>query len=132
MAAAITKSGDQAVEVGRVFAQGGIDGLVLYALILATFLMFIVAISAVIIGYRAAERKAKINAEAFAKKDQLNNDQTKMFVESLDRVAGTISALSVSIAGDLQERAATAAVLARMEGTDNDLRHLLTKLNNVP
>lgn len=119
------------VEVGRVFGQGGTDGLILYALVLSTFLMFLIAVAAVLMGYRAIEKKTRMSNDAFAKKDEVNAEQTKMFIASMDRTAAAVGSLSVSVANDLQERAATAAVLARIEGTDQRMIALLEQLNHA-
>lgn len=120
------------VDVGRVFGQGGTDGLILYALVLSTFLMFIVAVAAVWMGYRSNEKRTRMTNEAFEKKDAINQDQTRMFIESMDRTATAVGGLAVSVANDLQERAATAAVLARIERTDGEIISLLRTLNRVP
>lgn len=123
---------DATVETGRVFSGGGIDGLILYALVLSTFLMFLVAVAAVWLGHRSATRKTELTNAAFAAKDALNVDQTRMFIESMDRTAAAVSSLAVSVASDLPERAASAATLARMGETDVEIRALLAKLNRAP
>lgn len=120
---------DATVETGRVFQTGGIDGLVLYALVLSTFLMFLITLGTVWFAFRALDKKTRLNNDAFAKKDALNADQTKGFIESMDRTASSLSALAVAVSGDLQERAATAVTLARMEGTDAELKALLSRLD---
>jgi hypothetical protein len=123
---------DATVETGRVFSGGGIDGLILYALVLSTFLMFLVAVAAVWLGHRSATRKTELTNSAFAAKDSLNADQTRMFIESMDRTAAAVSSLAVSVASDLPERAAQAATLARIGETDVEIRALLAQLNRAP
>ena len=56
---------DATVEVGRVFGEGGTDGLILYALILATFLMFL-AVIAVVLLLRRSMASLDNQAKAFA------------------------------------------------------------------
>lgn len=117
-------------ETGRIFQSGGIDGLVLFALILGTFLMFLVAIGAVWWGHRSSTKKTELTNAAFEAKDKQMEALTNSFIASMDRTAAAVSALSVSVANDLQERAATGAVLARIEGTDQRMIALLEQLND--
>lgn len=101
---------DATVEVGRIFGQGGTDGLILYALILCTFLMFLVAVASVWLSHRQSERSRSAHTTAFAEKD-------KIFTDALNRVAESLSALAVAQASRAGEDAGQSAILARIEGT---------------
>jgi cbb3-type cytochrome oxidase subunit 3 len=126
---AVQEAGKAAVDVGHIFGQGGTDGLILYALILGTFLMFIVALGAVWLAFRSIAAERRTNAEAFAKKDELNNQQTQAFVASADRTAAAISALAVSTATQTSVQAGQTQILARMEGATHRVETLLSRLD---
>jgi H+/gluconate symporter-like permease len=117
------------VDVGRVFQAGGTDGLILYALIFGTILMTFVAVLTVWLAFRSIAAERKTNAEALAKKDQLNHEQTQSFIASADRTAIAIGALAVSTATQTSVQAGQTQVLARMEGTDARLQALLDRLD---
>lgn len=127
------------VEAGRVFSSGGIDGLILWAMILGTFLMFLVAAFAVWIAFRshnlafkAMEAQRVSNGEIFARKDDLNQEQTKMFIESVDRTGSAVQALAVAMASMVQEHQGFGLVMARVEGTDRRIEALLNLLDAKP
>lgn len=103
---AIAKS---TVQVGQVFGQGGTDGLILYALILATFLMFLALIMVLILAFRA-----------IGKRDTQFAEQSSEFAEASKETATALSSLAAAIAakdaGDQVFRAGNTATLARVEG----------------
>lgn len=119
---------DTTVEIGRIFGQNGTDGLILYAFVLAIFLMFLVAIATAWFAFRTIDKRSRLNNAAFAEKDKAQAALTQIVVDALDRVAVAQNALAVSVAGDLQERQTTAATLARMEGTDQQLIALIERI----
>jgi hypothetical protein len=122
---------DATVQVGHVFGQGGTDGLILYALVLSSFLLFIVSVVLTVSVFRYIARAQSTNASAFAAKDATNAEQTRMFIESMDRTAGAVSGLAVAVANDLQERQATAMILARIDTRDVAIQAALERLNRV-
>lgn len=109
-------AGKAAVEVGQVFAKGGTDGLILYALILGTFLMFLVAIAAVWFSHRAHTVKDRQMADALAAKDKLNAEQTAAFIASADRQSDALTRLAEATATQTAVQAAQTGTLARIEG----------------
>lgn len=96
------------VEVGRVFGNGGTDGLILYALILATFLMFLALIVVLMLAFRAINRR-----------DQMFADQSAMFAGASKENAEALTKLSTAIvskeATDGAYRSALTGTLARVE-----------------
>lgn len=120
------------VDVGRVFQSGGTDGLILYALVLSTFLMFIVAVATVIFAFRHIAQSQKVNAASFAAKDASNAEQTKLFIAAADSTADAINRFTAAFATNTQEGAQQAIILARIEGTDRRLETLLERLSDVP
>lgn len=117
------------VDVGRVFGAGGTDGLILYALVLSTFLMFIVAIAAIVFCFRYIHRSQVTNAKAFADKDAWNAEQTKTFTAAVDRTTDAINRFTGTFAADMQERAGQSVILSRLERTDTELIGLLKGLS---
>jgi hypothetical protein len=97
------------VEVGHVFGNGGTDGLILYALILATFLMFLALIAVLILSFRAMTRR-----------DQMVADQSNAFADASRNTADALTKLSVAIgtkeAADGTYRTGLTSTLARLEG----------------
>lgn len=120
-----------AVDVGHVFQSGQTDGLILYALVLSSFLLFLISVVLAVSMFRYMSKSQTTNAAAFAAKDATNAEQTKMFIESMDRTATAVSGLAVAVANDLQERQATAMILARIDTRDGAIQSALDRLNSV-
>lgn len=118
-------------DVGHIFGQGGTDGLILYALLIGSFFLFIISIVLLVVVFRYLARAQKATADAFAVKDAVNAEQTKLFIASADRTAQAINNFTATLATDVQERSAHGIVLARVEGTDRRLETLLNRLNDV-
>jgi cbb3-type cytochrome oxidase subunit 3 len=116
------------VDVGRVFGAGGTDGLILYALVLSNFLMFIVVIAVIFWTFRYIARSQQNSAAAFAEKDRANADQTKAFTAAVDRTTDAINRFTGTFAADMQERAGQSIILSRLERTDTELIGLLKAL----
>jgi len=100
----VASTGKAVNDVGQVFVQGQTDGLILYALILGTFLMFVVAIVSVWMLTRALSRK-----------DDTNAKQTADFIASADRTAVALSALAQSTAAGSAIQQNQIMTLARLE-----------------
>lgn len=109
MAAASTagRFGDQVVETGRVFGQGGTDGLILYALILANFLMFAALIIHLIVTSRTMHNMSK-NC----------HDEGVQFAEASKEAASALRELAQSIAskaaGDQAHQQAVSALMGQI------------------
>lgn len=101
-------AGDAAVQVGQVFGQGGTDGLILYALILATFLMFLALVVVLVLAFRAINRATSASLE-----------QGKAFAEASNEGANALRQLATAtaekVATDATHRANLANTLARLE-----------------
>lgn len=126
-----SSAADAAVNVGHVFQSGQTDGLILYALVLSSFLLFMVSVVLTVSVFRYMSKSQSTNAKAFAAKDATNAEQTRMFIESMDRTASAVSGLAVAVANDLQERQATAMILARIDTRDAALQTALERLHRV-
>lgn len=100
--------GRATVEVGRVFGNGGTDGLILYALILATFLMFLAIVIVATLCFRAIARKDANSAEV-----------AKAFAEASNDSAGALRELATTIAAqgatDAAHRLSATVTLSRIE-----------------
>jgi cbb3-type cytochrome oxidase subunit 3 len=117
------------VDVGRIFGEGGTDGLILYALLIGTLLMALVAVLSVWLAFRSIAKEREANATALAKKDQLNYDQTQSFVAAADRQSIALNALAVSTATQTSVQANQTNTLARMEGVGARIEALLDRLD---
>lgn len=97
------------VEVGRVFGGGGTDGLILYALILSCFLMFLALIAVLILAFRAINRR-----------DTMFASQSSEFADASRETAKALTALATATAtkesSDIAYRTTFTATLARVEG----------------
>lgn len=130
-ASAARSIGGSAVDVGHVFQSGQTDGLILYAMILGTFLMFLIAVGLAFLILRILKNHSTAmalaqadHATAMARKDEHITGNTKLMIEVVDRNAVAMSALSVSVAQDVRERAAAGQTLA-------EIKALMGKLDNV-
>lgn len=103
------EAGKAAVDVGNIFGQGGTDGLILYALILGTFLMFIMGVVTIFLLLRALHAKEKSCAET-----------NTAFAAAANESAEALRELATSIASknatDTAHHAALTGVMARLEG----------------
>jgi flagellar biosynthesis/type III secretory pathway M-ring protein FliF/YscJ len=107
--AEVTKGTAEAVvQTGRVFGEGGTDGLILYALILATFLMFLVAVFILWIGYR--ERKSLMEAKSAADADLAQAQR-----ESAEALKEVATAVASSASADMTFKQSATAILGRVE-----------------
>jgi hypothetical protein len=113
-------AGQAAVEVGRVFGEGGTDGLILYALILATFLMFLALVIITIYSFRAIGKMQTTAAE-----------QTKAFADASDTVAEALRELASSIAAqaaaDGAHQSSLGNILGRCESVLSRLEPVLRR-----
>lgn len=105
---AIAETGKAAADVGQVFVQGKTDGLILYALILGTFLMFLVAVAVLYFGSRerikAAEKCAE-QAKAFADAS----------LESSEALRDVATALASTGSANLAFQQSQAGLMQRLE-----------------
>lgn len=96
--------GRTTAEVGRIFGESGTDGLILYALILATFLMFLAVVSLSLLLRRTLTSL---------------DTQAKSFIEASQEVAAALkelaAATSASSAGAQSHQLSVANVLSRLE-----------------
>jgi hypothetical protein len=102
--------GKTTVETGRIFQSGGIDGLVLFALILGTAFMFGALIWALWQWQRAVTKQAEscqAQAEAFAKSGE----------EMADALRDLATALAAGSSAELTFKTAIANLLERAERT---------------
>ena len=100
-------AGSSAVEVGHIFAGGGTDGLILYALVLSDFLMFLALVATLIITSRTTNVLSK-NC----------HDEGVEFASASKDAAGALRELAQSIsskaAGDAAHQAAISALMGQM------------------
>lgn len=113
-------AGQTTVEVGKVFGAAGVDGLILYALVLFAVLQLLL----VFFAFRAMARKDAELTSALAAKDRLNAEQTAAFIASADRLGDALNAMAVATATQTAVQGGNQNTLARLEG-------LLTRLDRV-
>lgn len=112
---AVEKTGGAAVKVGQVFGQGGTDGLILYALILATFLMFLALVIIAVMSFRTIARAsgdAKEQATAFAEASNETAGALRELAKQLAATGAANAAHAISIAATL---ARVESILCRIE-----------------
>lgn len=104
-----------AVDVGHIFGQGGTDGLILYALILAVFLQFLALIIISILTSRERARavleRERQNESSHAQALEFAS-ASKLAAEALKDVA---TALASGSSADMTFKQQMAGVLERME-----------------
>jgi hypothetical protein len=124
MSPAVANSASTAtIETGRVFGSAGIDGLILWALVLMGLAGVVVAIIAIIFGYRA-----------IARKDEACSEDRRAFTDASNTASVAMRELATSIAtknsNDIAAYSTVAAhqaqltgVLARVEEALNSRDH---------
>lgn len=118
-AAIVKESGAALRDQAQVFGQGGTDGLILWALILATILMTVVALSAIILGYRAIAAKdssAAADRKAFTDASIESAEALRELATAVASSASVDSMFKISMAG-MMER--TEKLLDRWEAERN-------------
>lgn len=118
-------AGKTTVEVGKVFGAAGVDGLILYAIVLFAAFMFILSLLLVWVAFRAMARKDAELTAALAAKDKLNAEQTNSFIAAADRLGDALNAMAVATATQTAVQGGNQNILARIDG-------LLTRLDRVP
>lgn len=101
---AVESVAKETVEVGRVFGGGGTDGLILYALILAVFLMFL-ALCAFAMLLRRSLQSLDTQSKSFATAGEKTADSLKELA----------SAIASNSAQDQSHQMMVAQTLGRLE-----------------
>lgn len=106
---AIEQAGKTVVDVGSIFGSAGTDGLILYALILGTLLMFLMGASTIFFLLRALRSQS-----------ELCGKQSERFSQATETVGEAMRELATAIASkssaDNAHQTSIIAIMARMEG----------------
>ena len=105
---AIRETGKAVTDVGQIFGQGGTDGLILYALLIGTFLMFLLGCITIWFLVRLVQSK-----------DAAFQEQSNQFAtaakESAEAMRELATATAAKVATDTAHQSALTAIMARLE-----------------
>lgn len=117
----VKATGEAAVEVGKVFGTGGTDGLILYALILATFLMFLALVFVLVFSSRTIKASQE-NERALA---QVFREASGETAEALRELATSVATTAAS---DATRQIHEEAAASRIESALRRIEPLLKRL----
>lgn len=126
------QAGSTAIEAGRIFQSGGIDGLILYALLIGTFLLFLALCGTVYLNsrdrHRTEERIDAISAQCAAQAEGF----TRAAVEFADAGKELASAMASANSADMAFKTAMGTLIPELQRRVEEIERARAALGRPP